>query len=199
MSRQEQKAQTRQRIVDAAGRSFRQGGFGGVGVDGLAKEAGVTSGAFYVHFESKNAAFLQAVMQGMAELKAGIQHHQATHGRTWWEEFVRFYLGAKRRCSLAQSCSLQSLSPEVARASPEVRSAFEAGLKDVASTILSGPRAPKAPRDEQSACAALAALIGAVTLARAVESESVADSITEATGVSLLGDRWPAAGSNVAA
>lgn len=190
MSRNEQKAHTRQRIVEAAGRSFRKGGFGGIGVDGLAKGAGVTSGAFYVHFDSKNAAFREAVVNGMADLKAGVQHYQATYGPTWWEEFVRFYLGAKRRCDLAESCSLQSLSPEVARAAPEVRAAFEAGLQDVASTILSGPRAPKAPRDEQAACSALAALVGAVTLARAVDSATLADAIASATGTALLGERW---------
>jgi TetR/AcrR family transcriptional regulator, transcriptional repressor for nem operon len=193
MSRHEQKAQTRQRIVEAAGRSFRKGGFGGIGVDGLAKEAGVTSGAFYVHFDSKNAAFGEALVHGMADLKAGVQHYQATYGHSWWEEFVRFYLGTKRRCDLSESCSLQSLSSEVARAAPEVRAAFEAGLQDVAATILSGPRAPKAPRDAEAACAALAALVGAVTLARAVDSAMIADSIAGATGRALLGDRWSAA------
>lgn len=193
MSRHQQKAQTRQRIVEAAGRSFRRGGFGGIGVDGLAKEAGVTSGAFYVHFDSKNAAFREAVVHGMADLKAGVLHYQATHGPTWWEEFVRFYLGAKRRCDLSESCSLQSLSPEVARSSPEVRQAFEDGLHEVAKTILQGPDSPKSPRDEPSACAALATLVGAVTLARAVNSEAVADSIASATGIALLGERWPAA------
>lgn len=191
MSRHEQKAQTRQRIVEAAARSFRRSGFG-VGVDGLAKEAGVTSGAFYVHFDSKNAAFREAVVHGMADLKAGVLHYQATYGRTWWEEFVRFYLGAKRQCDLSESCSLQSLSPEVARASAEARDAFEAGLQDVAVTIVSGPRAPKAPRTVETACAALAALVGAVILARAVGSAQVADAIAAATGAALLGERWDA-------
>jgi AcrR family transcriptional regulator len=194
VSRSEQKAQTRRRIVEAAGRSFRKGGFGGIGVDGLAKEAGVTSGAFYVHFDSKSDAFREAVVHGMADLKAGVQHYQAAHGHSWWEEFVRFYLGAKRRCDLAGSCSLQSLSPEVARAAPEAREAFEAGLREVAATISSGPKSPKAPRDQDAAFAALAALIGAVTLARAVESAALADAVAAAAGLALLGDRWVAGG-----
>ena len=62
--REEQKKLTRQRIVDAAGRGFRRGGYGGIGVDGLAKEAGMTSGAFYVHFDSKKAAFRESMLQG---------------------------------------------------------------------------------------------------------------------------------------
>ena len=86
MSRTKQKLQTRQRILEAAGRGFRKGGFGGVGVDGLAKEAGVTSGAFYVHFDSKAEAFREAVAQGMSDLKDGVRHFQTTHGSTWWSE-----------------------------------------------------------------------------------------------------------------
>ena len=72
MSRSDQKLQTRQRILEAAGRGFRKGGFGGVGVDGLAKEAGVTSGAFYVHFGSKAQAFSESVVYGMTVLKDGV-------------------------------------------------------------------------------------------------------------------------------
>lgn len=190
MSRLEQKSQTRQRIVEAAGRSFRKGGFGGVGVDGLAKEAGVTSGAFYGHFGSKSDAFHEAVVHGMADLKAGVLYYQQTHGSLWWPEFVKFYLGAKRRCDLAESCGLQALSPEVARASTEVREAFESSLKEVSAAILSGPKSPKAPHDEAGACSALAALVGAVTLARAVGSEEFGDAIAASAGVALLGELW---------
>lgn len=190
MSRTEQKLQTRQRIADAAGRGFRKSGFGGVGVDGLAKEAGVTSGAFYVHFGSKSAAFAEAVTQGMAELKEGVLYFQAQHGRAWWPEFVRFYLNAKRSCDLSESCSLQSLTPEVARADNQAREAFSAGLRSVAEAIIAGPRSPSVPRDIDTALAALAALAGAVTLARAVEQQGFADQIASSTGRALLGERW---------
>lgn len=190
MSRTEQKAKTRQRIVEAAASGFRRHGFGGIGVDGLAKSAGVTSGAFYVHFDSKGAAFRDAVNHGMDDLQAGVQHFQHEHGAAWWPAFVRFYLGAKRTCDLAESCSLQSLSPEVARADEQARVAFEAGLQNVAATILSGPPSPRRPSDLDSACAALAALVGAVTLARAVGKDGLADRIAAATGRALLGELW---------
>lgn len=190
MSRTEQKAITRQRIVDAAGRGFRRHGYGGIGVDGLAKAAGVTSGAFYVHFDSKGAAFRDAVNHGMADLKAGVRHFQQLHGQDWWPEFVRFYLGTKRTCDLAESCSLQSLSPEVARSDESARAAFEAGLQEVATTILAGTRSPGLPADLDGVCAALASLVGAVTLARAVGSETLAQQISAATGRVLLGSHW---------
>jgi TetR/AcrR family transcriptional repressor of nem operon len=190
MSRIEQKAITRQRIIEAAGRGFRRNGYGGVGVDGLAKEAGVTSGAFYVHFASKGVAFRDAVSHGLADLKAGVLHFQTEHGRAWWPEFVRFYLSTKRTCELSDSCSLQSLSPELARSDELARAAFEAGLLDVAAAILAGPKSPEMPKDLDGACAALAALVGAVTLARAVGSETLAEQLAAATGRMLLGTRW---------
>lgn len=187
MSRSEQKQQTRQRIIDAAGRGFRKGGFGGIGVDGLAKEAGVTSGGFYVHFDSKADAFREAVAQGMAGLKVGMLHFQAEHGRNWWPEFVRFYLGFKRTCDLSDSCTLQSLSPEVARSDAAAQATFEMGLLDVAHSVVAGPASPAVPRDLGSAYAALASLVGAVTLARAVNSAEVGNQIAIATERTLLG------------
>ncbi|WP_374015147.1 TetR family transcriptional regulator [Massilia sp. BJB1822] len=187
MKRAEQKNQTHQRIVDAAGRSFRKGGFGGIGVDGLAKEAGVTSGAFYVHFESKAAAFREAVASGLAGLKVGVLYFQSEHADRWWPEFVRFYLGIKRTCDLADSCTLQTLSPEVGRADETVREVFEAGLLDVAKAVVSGPDSPAAPRDIDAAFAGLSLLVGAVTLARAVKNESLSNQIAKATETTLLG------------
>lgn len=187
MSRNEQKLQTRQRIIDAAGRGFRKGGFGGIGVDGLAKEAGVTSGGFYVHFDSKADAFREAVAQGMAGLKAGVLHFQTEHGCNWWPEFVRFYLGFKRTCDLSDSCTLQSLSPEVARSDTAAQATFETGLLDVVHAVVAGPASPAMPHDLGSAYAALASLVGAVTLARAVNSAEVGNQIAIATERALLG------------
>lgn len=187
MSRSEQKMQTRQRILNGAGRGFRKAGFGGIGVDGLAKEAGLTSGAFYVHFDSKAHAFRESVEQGMAELRGGVLYFQETHGRAWWPEFVRFYLSAKRKCDLSESCTLQTMPTEVARADEASRATFERALNGVAQAIVDGPVSPGAPREMGAACAALASLVGAVTLARAVGSEAFADQIAEGTMRALLG------------
>ena len=80
-------------------------------MDGLAKEADVTSGAFYGHFASKQAAFKEAVATGMEELRAGVMSFRETRGPKWLEAFIDFYLGYKRTCDLGDSCALQSLSP----------------------------------------------------------------------------------------
>lgn len=177
MARSEQKAQTRERILAAAARSFRAGGFGGIGVDGLSKEAGVTSGAFYKHFGSKSEAFRESVVQGVNDVIAGVQRMQAEHGKSWWSQFVHFYLHEKRKCSLTESCGLQSLSAEVARADDESRSAFTQELLLVARAMADGPRGSGAPETIEEAYAALATLVGAVTLARAVNDAATAKKI----------------------
>lgn len=186
--REEQKKVTRQRIVDAAGRGFRRGGYGGIGVDGLAKEAGMTSGAFYVHFDSKKAAFRETMLQGMAELHDYVLQLQEEHGADWWPEFVVFYLTTKRTCNLSESCALQSLPPEVARLDESLRSEFEKELRAVAKVIAAGPPSPAAPADDESAYAALALLTGAVTMARAVSSKALSQKIADGALHMLLPD-----------
>jgi TetR/AcrR family transcriptional repressor of nem operon len=188
MSREEQKARTRRRILEAAGRSFRKGGFGGVGVDGLSKEAGVTSGAFYVHFNSKAAAFRESVVVGVSDVARGVQHFQALHGLQWWREFVRFYLGEKRKCDLAESCGLQSLSSEVARADAASREAFTAELQKVAAAVIAVPDA-EAPASIDDALMALATLVGAVSLIRATSDAALVKRIAATTERELV-DRY---------
>lgn len=184
--REEQKKATRQRIIEASGRGFRRGGYGGIGVDGLAKEAGMTSGAFYVHFDSKKAAFRESLQHGMTELHDYVLHLQAEHGADWWPEFVRFYLTTKRTCNLAESCALQSLPPEVARLDESLRAEFEKELRGVAKAIAAGPPSPIAPSNEESAYAALALLTGAVTMARAVSSKELSLKIANSALRTLL-------------
>lgn len=183
--RSEQKEQTRRRMLQAAAEGFRSQGYG-IGVDGLAKRAGVTSGAFYVHFGSKAGAFKDAVAYGMDDLLGGVRYFQGEHGAAWWPEFVRFYLGTKRTCDLAQSCTLQTLTPELARADDATRTLFEGQLRAVAEAVVSGPPSPAKPGTLANAMVALSTLIGAVTLARAVVDEPLATLIVEGAERQLL-------------
>lgn len=184
--RSEKKDQTRRRVLQAAAEGFRNQGYG-IGVDGLAKRAGVTSGAFYVHFGSKADAFREAVAYGMDDLLGGVLHFQKEHGTAWWAEFVRFYLGVKRSCDLAESCSLQTLTPELARTDLSTRGVFESRLQAVADAVVAGPNSTGKPRAQADALIALASLIGAVTLARAVADEQLADQIAQDMQEMLLG------------
>jgi TetR/AcrR family transcriptional regulator, transcriptional repressor for nem operon len=174
------KQQAKARILAAIGRGFRKRGYGGIGVDGLAKEAEVTSGALYGHFASKEAAFKEAVVAGIDELRQGIEALRAEHGAKWVEAFVDFYLGHKRVCELGESCALQSLTPEVQRADSATKSAFEAEMSLVARAVADGLSGASAAGRLQRAWALLAVLSGGVTLARAVNDQTVANGIAAA-------------------
>src|SRR5271170_2634471 len=114
--RPEQRGETRKRVLDAAGREFRRHGFGGIGIDGLAEAAGLTSGAFYSHFRSKSAAFRAAVAAGVQRLRLGVENFRARYGESWFDAFAAYYLGPEHRRDVAGGCALPSLSAEVARA-----------------------------------------------------------------------------------
>ena len=173
------KEESRVRILAGAGKGFRRHGLSGIGVDGLAKEAGVTSGAFYGHFASKSDAFSAAVSAGLAELREGIEGFQRDHGDHWLEAFIDFYLGFKRTCDLEDACGLQALTPEVMRAETAVRSRYEIELRDIVKLVARGlPQATAAQRQGQ-AWALLAMLSGGVSMSRAMADPGASDAVAK--------------------
>jgi TetR/AcrR family transcriptional regulator, transcriptional repressor for nem operon len=174
------KQEAKTRILAAIGRGFRKNGYGGIGVDGLAREAEVTSGALYGHFASKEAAFKEAVLAGIDELRDGIEALRAEHGAKWIEIFIDFYLGHRRVCDLGESCALQSLTPEVQRSDSETKSAFETHMGLVAHAVADGLSGTDARDRLARAWALLAILSGGVTLARAMQDPQASDTIAAA-------------------
>lgn len=173
------KEESRAKILASAGRGFRSLGYGGLGIDGLAKAAGVTSGAFYAHFKSKQDAFREAVAAGMAGLADGLaaMRHE---GGAWVSRFVDFYLTDRRACDLGESCALQSLTGEVARADPATRRTYEAELRRAIATLASGLPGDGGKAAEAEAIAMLALLSGGISMARAVEDPALSDAIVTA-------------------
>lgn len=180
------KEEARARMVAAAGRGFRRQGFGGIGVDGLAKEAEVTSGAFYGHFSSKGDAFKAALVAGLEELRNGVESLRAEHGAKWVGVFVDFYLGQKRVCELGASCALQSLTSEVQRADDGIKAVFEAEIAGVVNAVADGLPGRSAKERRARAWALLSILSGGVTMARAVADKDVGAAIASACRAAAL-------------
>jgi len=171
------KEATHQRILKAVHSGFRKHGYDGAGVDGLAKEAEVTSGAFYAHFGSKAGAFREAIHVGLAQVKEAIENSQETYGDNWLDEFSDFYLGEKRCSELSNSCAMQSLTPEVSRLDDETRSIFEIDIMAVVKIFAQGLSEKNDEENLEKAWAIISMLIGSVSLARAVKDPELADSI----------------------
>ncbi len=180
------KAEARTRIRDAAGRGFRRLGFGGIGVDGLAKEAGVTSGAFYGHFPSKAEAFKAAAVAGLVELREGVESLQAREGVAWLEKFVDFYINVRRTCDLGESCALQSLTPEVARADRDTKAAYEAELVRVVEAVAQGLSNGTLSARRKTAWAILSMLSGGVSIARSTADPKLGSQVGVAIKGALL-------------
>lgn len=182
----ERKRQTRQRMLDAASRSFKSHGFAGVGVDSIAKAAGATSGAFYAHMGSKDQAFLRAVETGLDEVIKAVPVFQEKNGDRWIEAFVNYYLGKAHRDDRACGCAMTSLSPEVTRANPQIKQAYETRMNTIVDEMANGLPGETASERQSKAWGFIGLLTGGLTMSRAVGSDQQAKEIAEAVKLAAL-------------
>ena len=173
----EHKEETKRRILLAAGRSFRKEGFSLAGIDGLARGAGVTSGAFYGHFSSKVEAFRAALAAGMADLHHGIEECQARSATGWVEALADFYFTTRVTCDLAEGCALPSLSADVARGDAKTKAVFQKELLSVVAALAKGLPGENPEEREARAFVMAALFAGGVTLARSVRDKAVRERI----------------------
>ena len=156
------------RIVKEASRLFRERGFENVTVGEVMKAAGLTHGAFYAHFGSKQELQEAAVAYGQ-ELSAGrVRSYGATKkGR---QAYADRYLSTRHRDSPGDGCTMASLSQEVARSTPGLKAAFEQGFEQI--IAANGG-------DRKEAIFQTAALLGGVVLSRAVQDKQLSNEILE--------------------
>jgi TetR/AcrR family transcriptional regulator, transcriptional repressor for nem operon len=158
------KAEARERLVRASGRLAKQEGFAGSGVDALAGAAGLTSGAFYRHFDGK-ADLLSAIVA--TELEA-TRERFASIDRDSDEELlcaIDAYLSLAHVRHPEVGCLLPTLAPEIARAPSETRATFEQALAELAA-VLSDKTG-----DRAVASAVISQCVGAVMIARALATD----------------------------
>jgi AcrR family transcriptional regulator len=172
----EQQEETHRRILRSVGRGFRSKGFGGVGIDALAKGAAVTSGAFYGHFRSKAEAFRSALTAGLEDFRQGVLGLQADHGAGWIEALADFYFTNRVTCDLADGCALPSLAGEVARSDAKTKTTFEQAFQQLVEALAGGLPGNRADA-EARAIVMTALFAGGVTIARAVRRSERRDQI----------------------
>ena len=176
----ESKEKARDTIVAATGRKLRETGFDGIGVDGLMREAGLTSGAFYTQFGSKRDLLLEVLRDGLEGLKKHFAGWREKNGDEWLEKGLEEYLSMAHRSSVGDGCILPTLSVDAARAGCEAQTVFEQKLRELVDE--SSANLPKDAKldPKQQIWAHLALMAGGIMLARAVESEETAAEILEA-------------------
>ena len=180
-----QAAENRDRIIDVAGRLFRERGLDGIGVANLMKAAGLTHGGFYGHFESKEDLEVQACARALAQSTETWQALAAKDPAAPLKGLLDEYLTARHRDGPGEGCSYAALASDVARQnSPVVRRTFTAGLRPAIDTLVRIiPGRSRAAR-RQKALACLSAMVGALILARAVDDPELSDEILAAARAS---------------
>jgi TetR/AcrR family transcriptional repressor of nem operon len=173
----EHKQATTRRIVETAGRRFKQDGIDASGIATLMKDAGLTNGAFYAHFASKDDLVAAAIADQL--------RHQAENfsalapGRAGIDQFVRHYLSIEHRDNPRDGCPSAALLDEVGRSPDAAKVAYTDGVLVVVDAIA----ARLVPDDPQSARAqvlsALGLMAGTIQLSRALADRRLADEILE--------------------
>ena len=176
-----QAAENRERILEGAGRLFREKGFEGVGVAELMKTAGLTNGAFYGHFASKGDLIAKACERVLVSTFDPWMALPRDDSGQALEAFLGSYLSERHARRRSEGCLFSALSGEVARQSPPVRRSFTESLKGriEALTRVMRPRGDRARRDQ--ALATMSAMVGALMLARAVDDPELSDELLGAT------------------
>jgi AcrR family transcriptional regulator len=180
------KEETRLKILEAASCGFRKYGFAGMGVDGLSKAAGVTSGAFYSHFGSKDGAFNAALAAGLDEVIEGIPKFQNEYGTDWVKAFAEYYLGKPHRNDLEKGCAMAALTPEVVRFGPKVQEEFENKMTVIAALMARGLMGHSDEARLAKAWSILGLLIGGISVARAMQSTKASEDVAQAITVAAI-------------
>ncbi len=184
----EKAAEHRERIIEAAGALFREKGFGGISVADIMQAADLTHGGFYGHFASKDDLVAQACQRAMAVAIASWEKTAARDPDDPFAALLTRYLSLPHRDDPARGCVFAALGADAARSGPLVHDAFADGLEPLIEILAqSAPGASKAAR-RQKAVAAMAGLVGALLLARAIGKRELSDEILEATRDELLAD-----------
>ena len=175
----EQVAEHRIRILAAAARLFRQRGFDDVTVAEVMKDAGLTHGAFYGYFPSKEALIAEAVGQALPPAPDQAKPRRAA------AEFADGYLSVRHRDNRPTSCLFSSLGTEAARGSDDLRHRMTEAVRSRINHLSVEAEGDKPKEKRRAAIAAWSAMIGAMVLARLVDDEKLSKEILSATRASL--------------
>ncbi len=144
----EHKQVTRERILRAAARQFRERGFAESGVAAIMQEADLTHGGFYAHFAGKDELIAEVIRSGFDQVTERFEAKFAhLDGDDWLREWVNRYLSDAHFAHTDQGCPMPALAPEIARSGPAARRAFtelfEERLDRIVSRVDATP--PRAP------------------------------------------------------
>jgi TetR/AcrR family transcriptional regulator, transcriptional repressor for nem operon len=175
------KETTHQRIVETAARAIRRSGYHGTGVADIMKQAGLTHGGFYAHFESREAMLAEAADRAGAETVATLERvAAAAPPKQALGAMLRAYLSKAHAEGIESGCAVAALGSEMPRQSAQVRRVATRRIKEMIDLVTRQLPEWGKPGAHERALVTLATAVGALVLARAVDDPKLSEALREA-------------------
>jgi len=171
------KDETRRHILDVAAAQFRESGIAAVGLAGIMSEAGLTNGAFYSHFASKEELVREVLTDALTRREE--RHKANLENGVALETTIRDYLSTRHRDRAGTGCPTAALVAEIARHPKATRDAFTGKVADIIVLMAEQIRQGSAKERRRKAITIYSTMVGALQLARAVNDKSLSDEILE--------------------
>jgi TetR/AcrR family transcriptional repressor of nem operon len=183
----EKAAQNREQILTAAARLFRENGISATGIDSIGEDAGLTHGAIYSQFGSKEIIAAEAIRLALGRSKHLWERIAERKGKKkTFPAIVAEYLSPAHRDSAGQGCVVAALGSEIARLPSSVRDVFTSELKHQLDFMAELMRADNRSASYEDAIAVFVSMLGALMLARAVNDEALSRQILTSTAKRIV-------------
>jgi TetR/AcrR family transcriptional regulator, transcriptional repressor for nem operon len=184
-SSQKEKAANHERIVAIAAARIRQDGLDGVSVAEIMREAGLTHGGFYRHFESRDELIAEAVARALRDGSVEARMAPETLGSRGLRAIVYAYLSQGHRDSPATGCAIAALAEDMSRVNPSIRDLYGAQVEEDIE-LLAGLDPISEDPDSHLDVLTLSALVGALSIARAVGDPALSRRVLRETADALM-------------
>jgi TetR/AcrR family transcriptional repressor of nem operon len=179
-----QAAENRETVINVASRLFREHGFDGIGLKDLMKGAGLTQGAFYKQFASKDDLAAQASRRALESATRRWSAAAEANPEDPLGAVIAFYLSMAHSAERMDGCPIVALGSDAARQGADVKASFEAGIREHLEML--GRWIGDGDEARSKALAVLSTMVGAVVLSRAVNDERLSKRFLRAAAESVL-------------
>lgn len=181
-----QAEENRQTVINVASRLFREYGFDGIGLKDLMEGAGLTQGAFYKQFASKDDLAAQASRRALESAFQRWSAAAAANPQDPLGAIIAFYLSMEHCAERMDGCPIAALGSDAARQSADVKASFEAGIREYVEMLGSWVGEADGEEPDGKAMAVLSTMVGAVLLARAVNDKRLSKRFLQSAAESVL-------------
>jgi TetR/AcrR family transcriptional repressor of nem operon len=176
----------RQTVINVASRLFRENGFDGIGLKDLMEAAGLTQGAFYKQFVSKDDLAAQASKRALESASCRWSDAAEANPKDPLGAVIAFYLSMGHREERGDGCPVVALGSDAARQGADVKASFEAGIRKYLDMLGHWVGGTDGEESADNAMAILSTMVGALVLSRAVNNKRLSKRLLQAAAKDVL-------------